>query len=83
MAIAGENIKPSLELKILSGSLSGGLAAAVTSPIELIKVRGLPVHTVETPDHFALVLVHQTTRLSCLGAGCHTAALTLWLFLRC
>eukprot|EP00798_Chlamydomonas_sp_ICE-L_P024962 gene24962-10620_t len=38
-AIAGENVKPSLELKILSGSLSGGLAAAVTSPIELIKTR--------------------------------------------
>jgi len=30
---------PSLNMKILSGSLSGGLAAAVTSPIELIKTR--------------------------------------------
>jgi len=30
---------PSLEMKVLSGSLSGGLAAAVTSPIELIKTR--------------------------------------------
>lgn len=29
----------SLELKVLAGSLSGGLAAAVTSPIELIKTR--------------------------------------------
>ncbi|PNW72754.1 hypothetical protein CHLRE_15g641200v5 [Chlamydomonas reinhardtii] len=37
--ICGENSKPSLEMKVLSGSLSGGLAAAVTSPIELIKTR--------------------------------------------
>lgn len=36
--ICGEG-KPSLEMKVLSGSLSGGLAAAVTSPIELIKTR--------------------------------------------
>lgn len=38
-AICGETVKPSLEMKVLSGSLSGGLAAAVTSPIELIKTR--------------------------------------------
>lgn len=31
--------QPSLNMKVLSGSLSGGLAAAVTSPIELIKTR--------------------------------------------
>ncbi|KAF5843188.1 mitochondrial carrier domain-containing protein [Dunaliella salina] len=31
--------QPSLEMKVLSGSLSGGLAAAVTSPIELVKTR--------------------------------------------
>lgn len=37
-ALCGDT-KPSLEMKILSGSLSGGLAAAVTSPIELIKTR--------------------------------------------
>eukprot|EP00195_Chlamydomonas_chlamydogama_P006491 CAMPEP_0202901760 /NCGR_PEP_ID=MMETSP1392-20130828/14521_1 /ASSEMBLY_ACC=CAM_ASM_000868 /TAXON_ID=225041 /ORGANISM="Chlamydomonas chlamydogama, Strain SAG 11-48b" /LENGTH=313 /DNA_ID=CAMNT_0049588371 /DNA_START=335 /DNA_END=1276 /DNA_ORIENTATION=+ len=37
-AIAGDG-KQTLELKVLSGSLSGGLAAAVTSPIELIKTR--------------------------------------------
>lgn len=37
--ICGENKKVSLEMKILSGSLSGGLAAAVTSPIELVKTR--------------------------------------------
>lgn len=37
-AIAGDG-KQTLQLKILSGSLSGGLAAAVTSPIELIKTR--------------------------------------------
>jgi solute carrier family 25 uncoupling protein 8/9 len=37
--ICGDATKPSLEMKVLSGSLSGGLAAAVTSPIELIKVR--------------------------------------------
>lgn len=40
VALCGEGTKPSLEMKILSGSLSGGLAAAVTSPIELVKVRG-------------------------------------------
>lgn len=37
--IAGEGKSVSLEKKILSGSLSGGLAAAVTSPIELVKTR--------------------------------------------
>lgn len=37
--LCGEAAKPSLEMKVLAGSLSGGLAAAVTSPIELIKVR--------------------------------------------
>jgi len=37
-AICGD-VKPSFEMKVLSGSLSGGLAAAVTSPIELIKTR--------------------------------------------
>ncbi|GFR52872.1 hypothetical protein Agub_g15500 [Astrephomene gubernaculifera] len=37
--ICGDNAKPSFEMKVLSGSLSGGLAAAVTSPIELIKTR--------------------------------------------
>ncbi|GLI68255.1 hypothetical protein VaNZ11_012609 [Volvox africanus] len=37
--ICGESAKPTLEMKVLSGSLSGGLAAAVTSPIELIKTR--------------------------------------------
>ncbi|GLC36793.1 hypothetical protein PLESTM_000502500 [Pleodorina starrii] len=37
--ICGETAKPTLEMKVLSGSLSGGLAAAVTSPIELIKTR--------------------------------------------
>lgn len=37
--IAGEGNAVSLEMKILSGSLSGGLAAAVTSPIELVKTR--------------------------------------------
>ncbi|KAG2482543.1 hypothetical protein HYH03_018534 [Edaphochlamys debaryana] len=37
--ICGETARPSLEMKVLSGSLSGGLAAAVTSPIELIKTR--------------------------------------------
>lgn len=35
----GNDAKQSLQLKVLSGSLSGGLAAAVTSPIELIKTR--------------------------------------------
>eukprot|EP00201_Polytomella_parva_P011889 CAMPEP_0175056958 /NCGR_PEP_ID=MMETSP0052_2-20121109/10980_1 /TAXON_ID=51329 ORGANISM="Polytomella parva, Strain SAG 63-3" /NCGR_SAMPLE_ID=MMETSP0052_2 /ASSEMBLY_ACC=CAM_ASM_000194 /LENGTH=316 /DNA_ID=CAMNT_0016322083 /DNA_START=52 /DNA_END=1002 /DNA_ORIENTATION=+ len=40
MAIAGdEKAAASFQLKVLSGSLSGGLAAAVTSPIELIKTR--------------------------------------------
>jgi hypothetical protein len=38
-AIVGEGNTASLNLKILSGSLSGGLAAAVTSPIELVKTR--------------------------------------------
>ncbi|PNH06154.1 Mitochondrial substrate carrier family protein ucpB [Tetrabaena socialis] len=37
--LCGEVARPSLEMKVLSGSLSGGLAAAVTSPIELIKIR--------------------------------------------
>lgn len=31
--------QPSLNMKVAAGSLSGGLAAAVTSPIELIKTR--------------------------------------------
>ena len=35
----GDGKASSFELKVLSGSLSGGLAAAVTSPIELIKTR--------------------------------------------
>ncbi|MEW5310807.1 MAG: hypothetical protein WDW38_002568 [Sanguina aurantia] len=39
VALCGEGSKPSLNMKILSGSLSGGLAAAVTSPIELVKTR--------------------------------------------
>lgn len=38
-AICGDNAKPPLEMKILSGSISGGLAAAITSPIELVKTR--------------------------------------------
>ena len=35
----GDGKASSLEMKVLSGSLSGGLAAAVTSPIELVKTR--------------------------------------------
>jgi solute carrier family 25 uncoupling protein 8/9 len=38
-ATGTSNLPMSLQMKILSGSLSGGLAAAVTSPIELIKTR--------------------------------------------
>mmetsp|Transcript_21692 Transcript_21692/g.38771 ORF Transcript_21692/g.38771 Transcript_21692/m.38771 type:complete len:310 (-) Transcript_21692:793-1722(-) len=38
-AIVGDDRNPSFQMKVLSGSLSGGLAAAVTSPIELIKTR--------------------------------------------
>ena len=37
-AVCG-NQKQTLGIKILSGGLSGGLAAAVTTPIELVKVR--------------------------------------------
>lgn len=37
--ICGEQSMPPLQMKILAGSLSGGLAAAVTSPIELVKTR--------------------------------------------
>ena len=36
---ASSSSSNSFEIKVLSGSLSGGLAAAVTSPIELIKTR--------------------------------------------
>ncbi|KAJ9504815.1 hypothetical protein QJQ45_020724 [Haematococcus lacustris] len=37
--MGGNSSSASFELKVLSGSLSGGLAAAVTSPIELVKTR--------------------------------------------
>lgn len=37
--LSGDSKTTGFEVKILSGTLSGGLAAAVTSPIELIKTR--------------------------------------------
>ena len=34
--------KPTFAMKVAAGSISGGVAAAITSPIELIKVSRLP-----------------------------------------